>query len=502
MPESPNLLTPMSPLKNTDKYLSDYLPPALVKDWRQCFRSRSSVALFILLELAGWLIFGCMVADADQTPSGYLEQMEDMGRMFYVLGVFALCLIIPFRAGSTVAADTRERGSNFLMLTPLSARRIVWGTWSSTALIVLLAALLALPLLAARQLMITAYPHVGELKPASFNYVGFVVNILVLFWLVIVGWVMAGFYMFTSMLPRLLRVVLLIVCGAAALGMMEARTLEDIFGVERHGLENATQLSGILPLGLSVLDALLLLVLFLELARRHYAAPAENCSRTVRLLAPLPLLIGGLLALASYAGIDFQVGLAGQFSFALFYLMAALLPDALLPAYTMPSHSWRLWPVVPAWLQKPGFVPSTLCLAGAVLLFRLPELVGALLTQPDLTTTYGLRLAQASLNTAFTVMLWLLITDCFCRRSAAKRPLVFGVVALACYLAAQCVKMPLGDESLWTTVLPLCEAETYLDDHLNDLPLAQLPTACYLNGGAFLLTLALLLFWRARVNKG
>ncbi len=477
----------MSPLKNTNKFLSDYLPPALVKDWRQCFRSRSSVALFLLLELAGWLIFACMVAGGERTAAEHLKQMEELGGMLYGLGVFALCLIIPFRAGATVSADTRVRSSNFLMLTPLSARRIVWGTWSSTALIVLLAALLALPLLFARRLMMTATSPFGPFDVAAFNAEGLAVDAMMLGWLVLIGWVMAGFYMFSSVLPRILRVLLFIFCGIEALTLVGSYTVSELFGVQAGELLRPE----LFNLGLHALDAVLLLILFLELSRRHYAAPAENCSRAVRLLAPLPMLVyGALLALDSCYGWALPDP-EGQLAFALIYLFTALLSDALLPNYAMPAHAYRLWSGWPAWLQKPGFVPSTLCLALGTFFVALPD--GVQFAQSGkLSELY--EGAYRALNLGCSLMLWLLITDCFCRRSAAKRPLVFGVVALACYLAVLCISMPLEGFPAWEAALPRAGVDAWYDTD-------KLAFACAVDGVAFFLLLLLLVFWRGRVKK-
>ncbi len=484
----------MSPLKNTDKYFSDYLPPALVKDWRQCFRSRSSVALFILLVLAGWFLFGCVVADADQTPSGYLRSLENLGNSLYVLGVFALCLIIPFRAGSTVAADTRVRSSNFLMLTPLSTRRIVWGTWSSTALIVLLAAVLSIPLLVARRMLMNSYPQLWQFEFSAYNEPGLAVDCLVLFWLVIVGWVMAGFYMFSSVLPRVLRVLLLIVCALLALESLDSQSLQLMFGVGGEGRADAgLYLPSSEAFLLRVLDAALLLVLFLELTRRHYAAPAENCSRSVRLLAPLPLLIYGLL-LVSDTLWSWQPMYAGQqLNFALSFLFIALLSDALLPGYAMPAHAWKLWRGLPAWLQKPGFVPSTLCVALIPFFCYIPYVVDAWGSRDMEELRVGV---YNCLNLGATLMLWLFITDCFCGRSATKRPLVFGVVAFVCYLCMQCLRLPLSDYPIWAAVLPFGA-----DSFLVAPSAEELATAAMVDGAAFLILLLLLICWRGRVKN-
>ncbi len=210
----------MTPLKNTDKHFSDYLPPALVKDWRQCFRSRSALLIFILLELAGWLMFFTMLPEAGSRPVLYLCELRQLGDVFYSFGLFALCFAIPYRACLTVAADTRVRSSNFLMLTPLSARRIVWGTWCSTSLMVLLAALCALPLLAAWQVMMGVVPGTTTVALDAFNGAAFLQVLLVLAWGVICGWVMVAFYMAIAGLPRLVSVATFLVSLVLVLDSM------------------------------------------------------------------------------------------------------------------------------------------------------------------------------------------------------------------------------------------------------------------------------------------
>ncbi len=494
----------MSPLKNTDKHLSDFLPPALVKDWRQCFRSRSALLIFLLLELAGWLLFFCIVADTDKTPSDYLDMLEGLGKALFGLSVFALVLAIPYRAGSTVAHDTRVQSANFLMLTPLSARRIVWGTWSSTALILLLAALVALPLPAARQLMLTAYPHVGVLNPAAFNWQAFGIDALILAWVVLCGWAYTAFYMFAAGLPRVLRGGLIIIGAFFALGiMMDVDHLQPLFCL---GKETTPSL---IPTLRTVVDTVLLIILFLELARRHYAAPAENCSRSVRLLAPLPLLLYALLTYFPVEGFDPE----GQLFFGLIFMLFALLADALLPSYTMPAHAYRLWRGLPSFLQKPGIASASFCLALGALCFCLPGIIEVLQEEPVACVDFscggdhphGSRLQHLlheglqGLNFSCSLLLCLLITDCLCSRSAWVRPLAFGLVALVLTFVVICLQIPLDGYSVWEASLPTFGTNipySFRDDMLEDLYLA-----CGINGGALLIILLLLIFWRARVKK-
>ncbi len=498
--------TTMNTDKKKNKNFSDYLPPALVKDWRQCFRSRSSIGLFILLELAGWLLLFAAASKADGTPSAYMHALNELGDELCMLGGLALCVVIPFRAGSTVAADTRARGSNFLMLTPLSARSIVWGTWSSGALMVLLAALPALPLLVVRQALIAGYPYANRVDLEAINGLALLRDVLVLSWFVLGGWVMTGFYMFSAGLPRFLRVVLLatcIICGIALL--LESSDLARFFGFRLYGSTEAVVMPDLNLLLLQAVDAVLLLVLFLELARRHYAAPAENCSRSVRLLALLPLLIYGALVLWGIRTGTSELSekwrpndevVIGQAVFGLIFLYTAVLSDTLLPIYAMPAHAYRLWPVLPKWVQKPGLVPATLCCAVSVLFCSLPFVVAELTgdTPPELESL--LVSVCATMNIGFTCMLCLIITDCFCLRSAGKRPVVFAVVVLAVFFASSCFSVGLADVCVAKALLPMVGLGAYWNASLGEVIIAGA-----LNALAFLVSLLLMIFWRGRVNK-
>ncbi len=490
----PEPATIMTPLKNTDKHFSDFLPPALVKDWRQCFRSRNALLLFILLELAGWLILFCLAPAADSTAVLYRYRMLELGANLYMLGLFSLVFVIPFRAGLTVAADTRVRSLNFLMLTPLSARRIVWGTWCSSALMVLLAALCALPLLGAYQVMLRTGQENVAFSLALVDWAAMQQMGLVLAWLVLCGWVMTAFYMFSAGLPRLLQLAALTACVLAALSFMGSLyALKHLFD---YGQGDA--LAQLLPMSLYVVDALLLLLLFLELARRHYAALAENCSRSVRLLALLPWLPVAVLVAAAQQGALPVERAETQAIFALFYLYLALLADALLPVCSMSGCSGRLWRGLPAWWQKPGLASSALCLALATPFCLLPGFLGE--WPAARTTQHLLYEAAQALNFGFSLLFWLLLTDCLCRRSAASRPALFALVALACYFTALCVKIPLEGWHEWEAFLPLAgNGVPYALCHSQAQSEALI--ACALNCGAFLITLLLLVCWRGRVKK-
>ncbi len=492
----------MTPLKNTDRCFSDCLPPALVKDWRQCLRSRGYLAIFALLVVVGWVLLAVAAADVNVTAGDYQKALEGLGGTLCFVFAITLCFAIPFRAGMTVAADTRERSSNFLMLTPLTARRIVWGTWSSTALMVLMAALLALPLCFVGEGLRAAYPYCGSFDFAHLSWEAFGFDALTIGALVLGGWVMTAFFMFCAGLPIAVRVILLLFMVGASAEL--ASDVNFIFCAEHK-----RTLPEFLNLLLGLIDALLLLVLFMELARRHYSAPAENCSRSVRLLAPLPMLLAaiqvGVSALngRAFGDVDMQVG------FAVTFLYLAVFADSLLPSYSLPQMRHRFWPLLPDWFQRPGFVPSVICCTGAVLLSLLPAAaMWAEVTQllPTSLSSAGddkMRsvafYVMESLNVGFTLMLWLLLTDCFCRRNSPRRPLVFGVVALvvSCFFA---MLRSVHSDDVLESCMPTMGA-TISTWKLDELSVNELWDLCGYNGAALLTVVLLLLFWRGFVKK-
>ncbi len=492
----------MSPLKNTDRTFSDCLPPALVKDWRQCLRSRGYLAIFVLLLLTGWVLLGTAAWDVDVPPSKYLESLRTLGSMLSLVFFITLCLAIPFRAGMIVAADTRERSSNFLMLTPLTARRIVWGTWCSSALMVLLAALLLLPLCIVGEGLRGGYPHCGSFNLEKLDWVALGYDVVTLACYVFGGWVMAAFFMFCAGLPIALRFVLLVCMLGASVGTV---------GDDVHFIfckEESRNLHALLRLLPYLFYALLQLVLFLELARRHYSAPAENCSRSVRLLAPLPMLL-----YVADAGISYVV--TGHVSdseemrfFAFIFLYTAVMADALLPSYSLPQMRHRNWCWLPGWFQRPGFVPSVLCCGGATLLTLLPvllqwwETVARSPAELEVTSRNMAKVcisAGMAFNVGFTLLLWLLITDCFCRRNSPKRMLAFGVVALFCSCFCGMLSGLTRDDAA-EACMPMLGST--LDSWcVNELPEEILWNVCAFNAGAFLVVFFLLLAWRGLVRK-
>ena len=98
--------------KNYKDCIPDWLPPALVKDWRQMLRS----PLFMLGLLAlGLLSFGFLLLPAGEV----LDWTCDLP--FAMMGTVVLCGLVPARVSQAVEAETKNPGTNFIRLTPLSS---------------------------------------------------------------------------------------------------------------------------------------------------------------------------------------------------------------------------------------------------------------------------------------------------------------------------------------------------------------------------------------------
>ncbi len=381
-----------------NKYFSDYLPPALVRDLRSSLRTRGYLAMLtVFLLVAVWLQYDSTLA------------WPVLGEHVYPLSLIPLLVlwfIIPSRAGNSVSEDAKAKGSNFMMLTPLTSREIVWGIWVSAVFQLLVVAgvgalivwwrACSLPEPSARCLWVCYGVFVGG------------------------GVVMCSVFLFMSQLSRFMRVLLgvsvVLVCWQVVMSSVELAVYE-------RGLDPMARFMswfGGESLYVILADTVLVIVLLLEFARRSYAAPAENCSRSVRVLALLVLASVPLLY-------HFSESLGeGQLWFAACYSIFACMSDALLPTYSLVAHDKRAWPLVPAYIQVPGLGPAAL--------FLLPVL--GLLAW--LFCRY-IPAADKSLPVAYQVLLWvqvaysllitLLVTDLVCKRDSVNRPVVYALCA-------------------------------------------------------------------------
>lgn len=237
-------------MKN-DKF-PDWLPPALVKDWRQMLRS----PLYLLGVLAVALVGVLVVLRSANGEEAFLSLLS-------MLGVL-VCGLVPARVSMAVSAEVGNTGGNFMRLTPLSSRQVVWGTWLSGVVQVALFLSAALPIAC---LCIEEPPVACSTGCVLAYAAGFAI-------LGATACVMVAAGQATAALSPLIRVFggLLLMGWAlsAARGMVDLVRNTDSAWVAWGGFMRL------------LLMCVVMTVTLLEEARRPYALPAENCSAAVR----------------------------------------------------------------------------------------------------------------------------------------------------------------------------------------------------------------------------
>ena len=294
-----------------NKYFSDYLPPALIRDLRRCLRTP-----WYLIMLGVFLIFAVWVQ---------YDSLSDSPAMnFYMMalaGAVLMWVVIPGRAGSSVSDDGKVKGTNFLMLTPLSSRQLIWGTWISACVQLLIVAGIGALI---HWWHVSAADMKGEQLTQSWTSYGLMVA---------VGVLMCAVFLFTAQLGRLLRILLTLFVLVNGINLV-------ILYLESMLFTGKTPMSMFLEwfrgdvVYVVVGDVVLSILLLMEFARRNYAAPAENCSRSVRLLV---LLAVGSVTLMHYY-LD-AAPVAGQLEFVTWYALFACMCDSLLPTYRQTEHT-------------------------------------------------------------------------------------------------------------------------------------------------------------------
>jgi len=119
----------------------DHLSPMVVKELRQGLRTRAfgsvMLGLHVLLVLVTLL-------------SGAAANAEETAWMLDSLATLVLCLVLPLRVSAALADEVKHNTLDMLMLTRLSAGRIVFGKWASVACQSLLLAVSLMPYVVAR----------------------------------------------------------------------------------------------------------------------------------------------------------------------------------------------------------------------------------------------------------------------------------------------------------------------------------------------------------------
>lgn len=120
---------------------SDRLSPMVVKELRQGLRARGFGALLLGTHLLLIII---------TLMTGSASNAEEIRWMLDGLATLALCILLPLRGFSALADEVRLNTLDMLVLTRLSAGRIVFGKWASISAQTLLIAVSLMPYIVAR----------------------------------------------------------------------------------------------------------------------------------------------------------------------------------------------------------------------------------------------------------------------------------------------------------------------------------------------------------------
>lgn len=399
--------------------MPDSVPAGLVKDLRQ---SLSSPVYLILYGIA-MLLIGILYMGTENT-------------VVFGLQIPLFLFLIPLRASMTVASDTHPRGNNFMQLTALSSREIVWGVMLSSLLQLLITAFLIALIIALLSL---------DPNPSTAARIG-------TYWEGLAGCIIGGALM-TGLLMLAARVSLLFRMGAAFVLMMGACA---VFSSSMR--EESWWIWPML-----VGNAVIFLFVLVEFARRCYASPSENTTRVARILMLTPLAIYVVLQLA---GVE-QNAAVTQLVFGCWIAFVGATLDIALPITFLPQHNKAAVRWLPKVLRKPGVPQASLflflvaaltaaCLSwGGMELFHvsidnmteeafLDVIPAEMLSSWQLQVSVGV-----PVKWLFSVLVTVLALDFIRKRTNPNRLLYFGIVAVSLLLLGIVVNSYVRIESMW-----------------------------------------------------
>ncbi len=281
-------VTPTIPPPRPQIDFPTWLPAMLVKELRQGLRTRGFVGTFVAFQiLMALLMMGAAVGSDAMAPGARAGTATAVNGFFWTLLTVQLLVVTPARALGSLQSEIEARSLDLLMLTRLSAWRIVFGKWAS--------------LVAQSGLLLVAMLPYGIVRyyAGSVDLVSDAGTCLALLGACAVLTAAGLWSSGTSKLVRVLLVIAMVigtnVWRAVATG--SSAFLTSPF----RGMDPTT-------LGF---DGALTLAFFLVAAVRRIAPPAENhafFARVLPLIAMLPVPLWALAGHATVAG--------GQFFFA------------------------------------------------------------------------------------------------------------------------------------------------------------------------------------------
>jgi ABC-type transport system involved in multi-copper enzyme maturation permease subunit len=272
-----------------------WLPAMFVKELRQGLRTRGFVVAFVAFQiLMALLMMGAVVGNDAMTPGARAGTAAAVNGFFWTLLTVQLLFVTPARALGSLQTEIEVRSLDLLLLTRLSAWRIVFGKWAS------LVAQSVLLLVAMLPYGIVRYFAGSADLVSDAGMCGGLLGVCA---------VLTAAGLWSSGMSKLVRVVAVIAIVAGTNIWRAVSTGSAGSLVMPFAGTSTTML---------VFDGALALVFFLVAAVRRIAPPSENHAFLARVLPLIALLPVPAWALAGASAVA-----EGQFLFAACFTLLA-----------------------------------------------------------------------------------------------------------------------------------------------------------------------------------
>ena len=295
-----------------------WLPPMLVKELRQGLRTRGFVATLLAFQVLMLVLTLIALSTQNAETAGSRAASAALSGFFWVVVAVQLIFVTPSRALGGLQLEMEARTIDLLMLTRLTAWRVVLGKWISLLAQATLLLVAMLPYMVVRYFTDNA-DLVGDLG-------------VCLTMLGVCG-VLTAAGLWGSGVAKLVRVLM-----AVALVMVMGNFIGLIGSLFTRRVPGShTPFGSAIEMPIDLLNGALLTAFFLVNAVRNIAPAAENHSLFARML---PLLAVTAAAVAEAAG-SHGVALR-QLSLAAAFLGFVLMFELASARTPMPTH-WRNW---------------------------------------------------------------------------------------------------------------------------------------------------------------
>lgn len=334
----PHLIRLMNKSTTPSPDFPAWVPSALVKELRQGLRTPSFILLLSLFPAALALFFLFSFIPSP-LGTGAIIGPEVCNGIFWLLLVFTVVGIIPFRALSSIREELESRNNELLLLTRQTSGRIIMGKWTSFMAQALLIIFICLPFALIRYYY-GQVDLVQDLTAISLTYLA--------------CGVLTAFCLWASALSPLLRLatmagLFIICCTGFSLfsAELEINLFKDGFWM------------GLLLTAIILMDVFLLIRTLLILAQRWFSPVAENTFAPLRktlLLVYTNTIVFMLFILDSTSTV--QSIASTHLTFLWIYSAFLIIMELTTPSILLPIHVEQMRGKRLGWFQRRFFLPG------------------------------------------------------------------------------------------------------------------------------------------------